>query len=81
MHKLFGVIGKVPDVKMIFLGDYIDRGPQSIETIIYLLCLKVKYRDRIFLLRGNHETPAVNRIYGFYNECALKYGWAICGNF
>ncbi|VDN01398.1 unnamed protein product, partial [Onchocerca ochengi] len=58
MHKLFGVIGKVPDVKMIFLGDYVDRGPQSIETIIYLLCLKVKYRDRIYLLRGNHETPA-----------------------
>ncbi|VDO09850.1 unnamed protein product [Brugia timori] len=77
MHKLFGIIGKVPEVKMIFLGDYIDRGPQSIETIIYLLCLKVKYRDRIFLLRGNHETPAVNRIYGFYNECALKYGLAI----
>ncbi|VDK65161.1 unnamed protein product [Onchocerca ochengi] len=73
MHKLFGMIGKVPDVKMIFLGDYVDRGPQSIETIIYLLCLKVKYRDCIYLLRSNHETPAVNRIYGFYNECALKY--------
>ncbi|VDK73927.1 unnamed protein product [Litomosoides sigmodontis] len=81
MHKLFGVIGKVPDVRMIFLGDYIDRGPQSIETIIYLLCLKVKYRDRIFLLRGNHETPAVNRIYGFYNECALKYGVGLWWDF
>lgn len=80
MHRLFGVIGKVPDVKMIFLGDYIDRGPQSIETMIYLLCLKIKYRDRIFLLRGNHETPAVNRIYGFYNECALKYGYAFTAN-
>uniref|UniRef100_A0AAF5PU55 Serine/threonine-protein phosphatase n=1 Tax=Wuchereria bancrofti TaxID=6293 RepID=A0AAF5PU55_WUCBA len=81
MHKLFGIIGKVPEVKMIFLGDYIDRGPQSIETIIYLLCLKVKYRDRIFLLRGNHETPAVNRIYGFYNECALKYGVGLWWDF
>ncbi|EFO28225.2 hypothetical protein LOAG_00253 [Loa loa] len=81
MHKLFGVIGRVPEVKMIFLGDYIDRGPQSIETMIYLLCLKVKYRDRIFLLRGNHETPAVNRIYGFYNECALKYGVGLWWDF
>uniref|UniRef100_A0A8R1U106 Serine/threonine-protein phosphatase n=3 Tax=Onchocerca TaxID=6281 RepID=A0A8R1U106_ONCVO len=81
MHKLFGVIGKVPDVKMIFLGDYVDRGPQSIETIIYLLCLKVKYRDRIYLLRGNHETPAVNRIYGFYNECALKYNVGLWWDF
>ncbi|KAL3985323.1 Serine/threonine-protein phosphatase PP1-delta [Acanthocheilonema viteae] len=81
MHKLFGIIGKVPDVKMIFLGDYIDRGPQSIETIVYLLCLKVKYPDRIFLLRGNHETPAVNRIYGFYNECILKYGVGLWWDF
>ncbi|KAM3717314.1 putative serine/threonine-protein phosphatase C06A1.3 [Dirofilaria immitis] len=81
MHKLFGVIGKVPDVKMLFLGDYVDRGPQSIETIIYLLCLKVKYRDRIYLLRGNHETPAVNRIYGFYNECALKYNVGLWWDF
>ncbi|VDP20013.1 unnamed protein product [Onchocerca flexuosa] len=66
---------------MIFLGDYVDRGPQSIETIIYLLCLKVKYRDRIYLLRGNHETPAVNRIYGFYNECALKYNVGLWWDF
>ncbi|VDN06089.1 unnamed protein product [Thelazia callipaeda] len=81
LHKLFAIIGKVPEVRMIFLGDYIDRGPQSIETLIYLLCLKIKYRDRIFLLRGNHETPAVNRIYGFYNECAVKYNVGLWWDF
>uniref|UniRef100_A0A1I7YR09 Serine/threonine-protein phosphatase n=1 Tax=Steinernema glaseri TaxID=37863 RepID=A0A1I7YR09_9BILA len=74
MHKLFDLIGRVPKERMIFLGDYVDRGPQSLEVIVYLLALKLRYRDRIYLLRGNHETPAVNRIYGFYEECVRKYG-------
>ncbi|KHN73402.1 Putative serine/threonine-protein phosphatase C06A1.3 [Toxocara canis] len=74
MHKLFDLIGRVPDVKMIFLGDYVDRGTQSLETILYLFAMKLRYKDRIFLLRGNHETPAVNRIYGFYAECSIRYG-------
>uniref|UniRef100_F1KXW8 Serine/threonine-protein phosphatase n=1 Tax=Ascaris suum TaxID=6253 RepID=F1KXW8_ASCSU len=74
MHKLFDLIGRVPDVKMLFLGDYVDRGTQSLETVLYLFAMKLRYKDRIFLLRGNHETPAVNRIYGFYAECAIRYG-------
>ncbi|KAI6172999.1 Serine/threonine-protein phosphatase [Aphelenchoides besseyi] len=73
MHKLFDLIGRVPEQRLIFLGDYIDRGSHSLETICYLLALKLRYRDRIYLLRGNHETPAVNRVYGFYDECARKY--------
>uniref|UniRef100_F1KZ78 Serine/threonine-protein phosphatase n=1 Tax=Ascaris suum TaxID=6253 RepID=F1KZ78_ASCSU len=74
MHKLFDLIGRVPNVKMIFLGDYVDRGTQSLETILYLFAIKLRYKDSVFLLRGNHETPAVNRIYGFYAECAIRYG-------
>lgn len=50
-----------------------DRGPKSIECIVYLLCLKIKYPSLIYMLRGNHENDAINKIYGFYDECIQKF--------
>lgn len=56
-----------------FLGDYVDRGDQSLELICLLFDLKVKYPDKIFLLRGNHETSEINANYGFRDDCLLHY--------
>lgn len=72
--ELFKINGDPPQSNYVFLGDYVDRGYNSVETIELLMCLKLKFPDRIILIRGNHETKAVTSVYGFYDEIIRKYG-------
>ena len=71
--RLFEAGGYPTDVNYLFLGDYVDRGKQSIETICLLFCFKIKCSNTFFLLRGNHECATMNREYGFYDECKRRY--------
>ncbi|KAM3140672.1 hypothetical protein pb186bvf_007270 [Paramecium bursaria] len=74
LQELFKVGGKPPFTNYLFLGDYVDRGPHSLEVITLLSLLKIKFPNRVTLLRGNHETRGITQNYGFYMECQKKFG-------
>ncbi|KAI9253771.1 serine/threonine-protein phosphatase 4 catalytic subunit [Phascolomyces articulosus] len=82
LKELFTVGGECPDTNYLFMGDFVDRGFYSVETFLLLLALKVRYPDRITLIRGNHESRQITQVYGFYEECIRKYGsanvWRYC---
>ncbi|QPG77252.1 phosphoprotein phosphatase PP4 catalytic subunit [Brettanomyces nanus] len=79
---LFKIAKEPPQTKYLFLGDFVDRGFYSLETFLLLLCYKLRYSDRVYLIRGNHESRQITSVYGFYDECMRKYGsanvWRYC---
>jgi len=80
--ELFKTGGELPSTNYVFMGDFVDRGHNSVETFQLLLCYKARYPECITLLRGNHESRQITQVYGFYEECVRKYGnvnpWKYC---
>ncbi|TMW93091.1 hypothetical protein EJD97_012203 [Solanum chilense] len=66
--------GDIAYIDYLFLGDYVDRGQHSLETITLLLALKVEYPHNIHLIRGNHEASDINALFGFRIECIERLG-------
>jgi serine/threonine-protein phosphatase 6 catalytic subunit len=80
--ELLRMGGSVPSTRYVFMGDFVDRGYHSVETLQVLLLLKARWPACVTLLRGNHESRQVTQAYGFYEECVRKYGnanvWRDC---
>ncbi|EPY27237.1 protein phosphatase [Angomonas deanei] len=71
--RIYEKCGFPPYANYLFLGDYVDRGKHSVETIILQFCYKVVYPENFFLLRGNHECASINKMYGFFDDVKRRY--------
>lgn len=71
--RLFEYGGDPKEYNYLFLGDYVDRGKNSLECVSMLFTFKAMYPDNFFVLRGNHECSTINKLYGFFDECKRRF--------
>jgi diadenosine tetraphosphatase ApaH/serine/threonine PP2A family protein phosphatase len=64
---------------IVFLGDYVDRGPEQLEVFVDLLRAKAEHPEKVVTLRGNHETTQMNHHYGFYDVVTRRFGHGAFG--
>jgi serine/threonine-protein phosphatase 2A catalytic subunit len=62
LMEIFKIAGKAPDTNYLFLGDYVDRGYYSVETVCMVIALKVRFPSRIVMIRGNHESRQITQV-------------------
>ena len=74
VKDLFANGGRPPDTNYVFMGDYVNRGFNSVDTFCLLIALKVRFKDRVTLLRGSSDNRQTTQVYGFYDECLRKHG-------
>uniref|UniRef100_A0A915EBC2 Serine/threonine-protein phosphatase n=1 Tax=Ditylenchus dipsaci TaxID=166011 RepID=A0A915EBC2_9BILA len=74
LRRIMNASGLPPGQSWLFLGDYVDRAKFGVETFCLLIAFKVRYPNKCFMLRGNHEDHNTNMVYGFFDECIEKYG-------
>eukprot|EP00955_Chlamydomonas_euryale_P107654 365788-Chlamydomonas_euryale.AAC.5 len=60
--EIFKITGPAPDTNYLFLGDYVDRGYYSVETVCMVIALKVRYPSRVVMIRGNHESRQITQV-------------------
>jgi len=72
--ELLSIAGPAPDTNYLFLGDYVDRGYFSVKTVTLIFLYKVAYKERVNILRGNHESRQITQVYGLFDETVRIYG-------